>query len=151
MPYATVVVGTDGSPSAELAVRAAAEVAVGDGAHLVVVAAFAAARPDAERDPHGGPAAPLGPQRAPADQHNAEAVAARGGTLAEDLGIQSVTVLAGAGPASDVLLASAAAHGADLIVVGSQGMTGPSRFVLGGVANTVSHHATCDVLVVHTT
>ena len=33
--------------------------------------------------------------------------------------------------------------GADLIVVGNKGMTGAKRFLLGSVPNKVSHHAPC--------
>jgi nucleotide-binding universal stress UspA family protein len=40
-------------------------------------------------------------------------------------------------------------EGADLIVVGSQGMRGVGR-VLGSVPNKVSHRAPCDVLIVQT-
>jgi nucleotide-binding universal stress UspA family protein len=29
-------------------------------------------------------------------------------------------------------------------------MASPARFILGSVPNTVSHHAPCDVLIVHT-
>ena len=39
----------------------------------------------------------------------------------------------------------------DVIVVGSKGLTGASRFLLGSVASSVSHHAPCDVFIVHTT
>jgi nucleotide-binding universal stress UspA family protein len=39
---------------------------------------------------------------------------------------------------------------ADLIVVGSRGMTGARR-VLGSVPNSVAHNATCSVLIVQTT
>jgi nucleotide-binding universal stress UspA family protein len=47
------------------------------------------------------------------------------------------------------LLSVAEAVGADLIVVGNRGMKGPRR-VLGSIPNNVSHHASCDVLVVDT-
>ena len=47
MPYRNVVVGTDGSETAELAVRHAAELAKAFGARLTVVTAFTA-RPDEE-------------------------------------------------------------------------------------------------------
>lgn len=38
----------------------------------------------------------------------------------------------------------------DLVVVGSRGLTSPTRFVLGNVPNAVSHHAPCDVAIIHT-
>ncbi|MEX2492598.1 MAG: universal stress protein [Nitrospirales bacterium] len=37
---------------------------------------------------------------------------------------------------------------ADLVIVGSKGLTGLRRFFMGSVAQTVSHHAPCSVLVV---
>ena len=39
---------------------------------------------------------------------------------------------------------------ADLIVVGSRGMTGAKRFLLGSVPNKVAHHAFCNVMIVYT-
>jgi nucleotide-binding universal stress UspA family protein len=39
---------------------------------------------------------------------------------------------------------------ADLLVVGSRGMTGPARFLLGSVPNRCAHHATCSVLIIRT-
>jgi nucleotide-binding universal stress UspA family protein len=50
-----------------------------------------------------------------------------------------------------VLLTVASELDADLIVVGSRGLTSPARFVLGSVAGSVAHHAPCDVLIVQTT
>jgi nucleotide-binding universal stress UspA family protein len=49
------------------------------------------------------------------------------------------------------LLEVAESTNADLIVVGNRGMTGVKRFVLGSVPNKVAHHASCSVLIVHTT
>jgi hypothetical protein len=37
---------------------------------------------------------------------------------------------------------------ADFIVVGSKGLTGPRRFLLGSVAHKVARHAPCSVIVV---
>lgn len=36
------------------------------------------------------------------------------------------------------------------VVVGSKGMAGAARFLLGSVPNTVSHHITTDLLIVGT-
>ena len=41
-------------------------------------------------------------------------------------------------------------RGADLIIVGSRGTTGTSRFLLGSVPNKISHHAPCAVLIIRT-
>ncbi|HXZ62074.1 MAG TPA: universal stress protein, partial [Acidimicrobiales bacterium] len=56
---------------------------------------------------------------------------------------------AGRGNADDVILKRAAEVNADLIVVGSKGMTGARRY-LGSVPNSVAHGAHCAVLVVKT-
>jgi nucleotide-binding universal stress UspA family protein len=40
---------------------------------------------------------------------------------------------------------------ADVLVVGSRGMSGARRFVLGSVPNKVSHHCPCSLLIVDTT
>ncbi|HJR44633.1 MAG TPA: universal stress protein [Actinomycetota bacterium] len=67
--------------------------------------------------------------------------------LASDYGAKAVTA---AGPPAEVLIAQAEAHDAGLIVVGSVGMSGAKRFLLGSVPNKVSHHAPTDVLIVKT-
>ena len=40
---------------------------------------------------------------------------------------------------------------ADLIVVGSRGLTGIKEIILGSVSNYVTHHAPCSVFIVHKT
>ncbi|MHB1786949.1 MAG: universal stress protein, partial [Acidimicrobiales bacterium] len=80
----------------------------------------------------------------------AEALANQASNQARELGVESVSVRAEAGEAASVILDVADDMGADLIVVGSRGMTSPSRFLLGSVPNAISHHGKCDVLIVRT-
>jgi nucleotide-binding universal stress UspA family protein len=47
------------------------------------------------------------------------------------------------------IVAYAAAEGVDLIVMGTHGRTGASRFLLGSVAERVVREATCPVLTIH--
>lgn len=148
MTYRQVVVGTDGSATAEDAVRTAASMAATFAARLTIVTAFER-DPDAEVERQA--AAPVELGWALTDRTQAEERAQRGRALAREAGADDVVVATDEGPPADVLLTVAADVGADLVVVGNRGMTGASRFVLGSVANTVSHHAPCDVLVVHTT
>jgi len=54
------------------------------------------------------------------------------------------------GDPAEMLIDTAENSGGDLIVVGSKGMTSAKRFILGNVPNKVSHHAPCDVVIVHT-
>src|SRR5699024_4430548 len=129
--YKTIVVGTDGSESAERAVGHAIGLAVADQARLIVVTAFV--RGDAAPDD----SIPADVRWQVTDANTAEAHARRGRERAHD------------GDASDKLHETAEDFNADLMVVGSIGLTGATR-LLGSAANTVLHHAPCDVLVVHT-
>jgi nucleotide-binding universal stress UspA family protein len=144
--YSTVVVGTDGSETAQRAVRQAAALAVDHGARLVVVTAY---------EPRGDElvatsGAPKDLQWMLTDKVQAEELTQAGRDVAKEVGVARVSVQAAAGSPSDVLLEAAADHGADCIVVGSVGLTSATHF-LGSVASSVAHHAPCDVLVVHTT
>ena len=151
MPYSTVVVGTDGSATAETAVQARGRLAADHGARLVIVTAYEAAR-RRTRPRRRRARAPMDIKWALTDRD------AGGG---EGAGTASRSPPSWAprawsrkqwpGVPPDVLLETAAADfDADVIVVGSKGLTGASRFVLGSVASAVSHHAPCDVLIVQT-
>jgi nucleotide-binding universal stress UspA family protein len=147
MPYRNVVVGTDGSASAEGAVRHAAELARACRARLTVVTAYQqhpneTARLQAD--------APEDIRWMLTDSASAEEKARQGRALAKELGLTDVKVRVGDGDAAEQLIEAAEETGADLIVVGSKGMTGAKRFLLGSVPNRVSHHAPCDVIIVHT-
>ena len=73
------------------------------------------------------------------------------GAPLEELGSEyGVRVIAVPGPPAEVLVSQAQELGAGLLVVGSVGMTGRRRFLLGNVPNKVSHHATTDLLIVKT-
>jgi nucleotide-binding universal stress UspA family protein len=52
------------------------------------------------------------------------------------------------GDPAEVLIDVANEQNADLIVVGSRGLAGIKRFLLGSVSNKVSHHASCSVMIV---
>jgi nucleotide-binding universal stress UspA family protein len=52
------------------------------------------------------------------------------------------------GRAEEAILDEATAWGADLIVVGSHGLSGWRRFVLGSVSQAVAAHAPCSVEIV---
>ncbi len=54
------------------------------------------------------------------------------------------------GEPADALIKAAEAVEADLLVVGNRGMSGVRRFVLGSVPNKVSHHSPCSLLIVDT-
>ena len=66
------------------------------------------------------------------------------------MGVADVRTRSEPGDPADALIDAAEDTGGDVIVVGSRGMTGATRFFLGSVPNKVSHHAPCDVLIVST-
>ena len=146
MPYTSIVVGTDGSETAGLAVREAARLAALHDARLVIVTAFTREHHDRETEK-----VPDELRWAITDRHQAEEKAKAGRHAAHEEGAKHIVIVADEGDPSEKIIEAAEDHNADLIVVGSKGLTSASRFLLGSVANTVSHHAPCDILIAHTT
>ena len=62
--------------------------------------------------------------------------------------IMRVTRSTPSGDPADVIVAAAAAHDADLVVVGARGLGGMSRLLLGSVSEKVLRYARCPVLIV---
>ena len=142
--FKSIVVGTDGSPTARHAVRTAADLARRYGATLHVVCAYRAS-PAAVTVMSG--MVPVMP--------DAELAAAMETMLAETAdecrgGGVEVQTYACQGDAADAIVNVAETQGADLVVVGNRGMQGARRLI-GSVPNNVSHHAPCSVLIVQTT
>ena len=142
--FSSIVVGTDGSQTADRALARALEMARLTGARLHVVSAYA---PSAARVTGGAPAAEASEWSVGPD-FEAEGVLDRAKTRAKADGVE-IEVRAPKGDAADAILAVAGEAGADLIILGSRGMQGARR-VLGSVPNKVSHRAPCDVLIVQT-
>jgi nucleotide-binding universal stress UspA family protein len=147
MPYRSVLVGTDGSEGATRAVRHAALLAKAHGARLTVLSAF---QPDPTATARAQEEAPEEIKWRITDAAAADEHAEAGRRAALELGVADVRVRAEPGDAAEALVNAADDTGADVIVVGSKGMTSAARFLLGAVPNKVSHHAPCDVLIVHT-
>jgi len=147
MPYRNVVVGTDGSETAELAVRHAAELAKAFGARLTVVTAFI---PRPEEEAKRLQEAPEDVRWAITDSTSADERARQARTIAREAGVEDVVLRVDSGDPAALLIDAADDSGGDVIVVGSKGMTSAKRFVLGSVPNKISHHAPCDVVIVHT-
>ena len=122
-----VLVATDRSETAERAVRFATEMAERYGAELFVLRVLLSddgTRAEATRE-----------------------LAEYAESLAGERGRSSVVV--GADPA-EAIVESARREKADVLVVGSVGMTGRREFLLHNVPNRVSHNAPCTVVIVHT-
>jgi nucleotide-binding universal stress UspA family protein len=149
--YKVIVVGTDGSDTASLAVQAATNLASLSGATLHILHATERKTPGVIAFAASGGVSEL----AAADKNKTIAresrrVCEEAATEARGLGVD-VKIHAVAGEPADALIAVAEEVSADLIVVGNRGMSGARRFVLGSVPNTVSHHCPCSLLIVDTT
>jgi nucleotide-binding universal stress UspA family protein len=145
--FRAIVVGTDGSETAQKAVDAAIELAKLSGATLELVSAY---------EPVSNQRLRREAREVPADMqwtiHRRAEVDATLHEAAEQAGAAGVTAREHAreGDAADAILDVAEELGADLIVVGNKGMTGAKRFLLGSVPNKVSHHAPCAVMIIRT-
>jgi nucleotide-binding universal stress UspA family protein len=141
--YKTVVVGTDGSGTANKAAETAANLAREWGSALHIVVAYSGG----SRGMGEASGAALVDSGGAIQREAANEVAAKASsTWAEGL---DVTVHAVGGHAADAIVDTADSVSADLIVVGSKGMQGARRF-LGSVPNSVAHTANCAVLIVKT-
>ena len=141
--FGSIVVGTDGSETADIALRRAIDLAALTGAKLHVVSAY---EPAPARIGGNKPVAEAAEWSVGSD-FKVDAVLQRARERARDVEIE---VHAPKGDAADSLIQTAKEQNADLIVLGSRGMRGARR-VLGSVPNKVSHQAPCDVLIVQTT
>jgi nucleotide-binding universal stress UspA family protein len=137
----SIVVGTDGSPSADAAVRRAAEIAKGTGSRVHLVTAYPDVPTYRETITSSAKAKPIDLREV------AESVLARESRALGDEGID-VTTHAREGDPAEVIIDVAQEEGADLIVVGARGLSGLQRFLLGSVSSKLSHHAPASVMVV---
>src|SRR5690242_558093 len=127
-----IVVGTDGSETAALALNEACDLAKSTGAKLHIVSAYVpigGARVASE----GGESRMVGPDM----QVDGVLDTAAGAVHAR--GVEA-ECHARKGDPADALLSVADEVGADVIVVGNRGMTGTKRFLLGSVPDKISHH-----------
>ena len=142
--FESILVGTDGSDAAGVAVARAVRLAAALGARLQIVSAY---EPVPERHLR------VARVHVPSDvqvnmREEVLALLESSRRDAEAAGVSRVETFARVGDAADAILDVAEEQGSDLIVVGNKGMTGATRFLLGSVPNKVSHHAPCSVLIV---
>ena len=123
-----ILVGTDRSETAELAVAWAADMAARYGAELVLVQVL--------RDENAG-----------AKEQTRSDLLTHAQTLAGERA--RAVVLVDSDPARAIVTA-ARDEKVDVVVVGSVGMSGRKEFLLENVPNRVSHNAPCTVVIVDT-
>lgn len=134
------LVAVDGSPESAKAADRAVELANKLGAQLLIVTV---------EDPRGLALPPTGPQRSDRRAAPTSAqIVEREWRRAKHEGVSaSSAVLQALDPAEEIVR-HAEAQGAEMIVVGSRGLTGIKRVLLGSVASKVVALAHCPVLVV---
>lgn len=138
-----IVVGTDGSDTADVAVQRAAALAKLTGARIELVSGY--------REDYSlvaGTGMYVGDLSGDA-RRAADGCLESTATRLRAEGLEVETHCMGGDPA-DALIGVAEATEATMIVVGSKGMHGGRRFLLGNVPNKVSHHAPCSVMIVRT-
>jgi nucleotide-binding universal stress UspA family protein len=144
--FESILVGTDGSAAAGVAVAHAVQLTSALGARLQIVSAY---EPVPERHLR------VARVHVPSDvqvnmREEVLALLESSRRDAEAAGVSRIETFARVGDAADAILDVAEEQGSDLIVVGNKGMAGATRFLLGSVPNKVSHHAPCSVLIVRT-
>lgn len=143
--YHRIVVGTDGSATADRAVDAAGGIARLTGGSVHIVTAYRPVRAAAVVAGAAATQTWFGEE----ERQAAEAMVTAAAERLKGRGVDAVAV-ARLGDPADVLLATAEEFDADLLVVGNRGMNGVRRYLLGSVADRVAHHASCTVHIAHT-
>jgi len=143
-----IVVGTDGSETANEAVETAVELAKLSNAKLEIVSAYEPVPQSRLKDEGQGIAGDVSHIVNP--REDVQFILDKAAAVAKKAKIDVVTPPREGEPA-DAILDVAEENDADLVMVGNKGMTGARRFLLGSVPNKISHHAPCDVWIVKTT
>ena len=131
-----ILVATDRSPSADRAVRHAADLASRYAAELIVLQVVV---PDALQEAAGEEATRVADVTPDLEAFARELAGERG----------RARVVVDPDPA-EAIIRAATREDVDAIVVGNVGMSGRKRFLLGNVPNRVSHNAPCSVFIVDT-
>ena len=132
----TVLLATDGLPASEPANEQAIDLAIQMRAKLIVVSVVASLRQSSEGQGGDG------------DSRDSMAARAQGIVQRAKAAGADAAFLVWEGEAGDAIVAAADSEGADLIVIGSHGRSGVSRFFIGSVSDYVVRHAHCPVMVV---
>lgn len=146
--YASVLVGTDGSETSFRAVDRAALIARDADATLWLLTAY---RPMSPREVQDARAALGDDSYKVAGSTPAEDVLRDAADRAKALGVSKVETLAVEGDPVDALVHAVQDRGIDLLVVGNRGLNSLAGRLLGSVPANITHKASCDVLIVHTT
>jgi nucleotide-binding universal stress UspA family protein len=140
-----IVVATGGSDWSDHALRYALDFAARYRVEEVVVVYVVPPTAKVTVDPMGMVVLPPTPEAVPST--TGQEVLARAEADARARGVLCRTVLR-EGPVADQIVRVASEERADLVVVGSRGLTGIRRLLLGSISNEVAVKAPCPVMIV---
>ncbi|PAT08802.1 MULTISPECIES: universal stress protein [Corynebacterium] len=143
--YTSIAVGTDGSPTSLVAVRAAASLARVYDAQLTVICAHYTAS--------GSMLNSTNAELSKIDivtETGAQEILTRARAIAEEEQAPKVNVVSKAGQPANVLLESVSEYEVDLLVVGNKGMRSLAGRVFGNIPGSVAKKAPVDVMLVDT-
>jgi len=146
-PYRSVVVGTDGSPTARRALDASISVAIALDVPLTIATAFERGmfdRPSASVQSHFPGGFAMGQEAGWAREVATDAAA-----IARQAGVADVRQTTPVGAAAEALIELASRSADDLIVVGTRGLSETAERVVGNIPHELTHHAHNDLLMIH--
>lgn len=144
--FRNIIVGFDGSTDSSKAVRVACSIATKYDSRLTVIHVYKS--PSTVFAPGPGMPVPDFAELERAAEEVGKGVLAKGIELATRSGVKAKGELMEGTSAVEAIVTFASQEKADLIVVGTRGMTGFKKLVLGSVSAGLVGHANCPVLVV---
>jgi nucleotide-binding universal stress UspA family protein len=146
--YKTVLVGTDGSATSFRAVDRAAVIARDADATLYLLTAY---HPMTQREIQDAARALGSEAYKVTGSGPAESVLGDAEDRARKVGTKKIERLAVEGDPVEALAKAVTDRKIDLLVVGNRGLNTLTGRLLGSVPANITHKASCDVLIVHTT
>jgi nucleotide-binding universal stress UspA family protein len=140
-----IIVAFDGSKDSVKAVQLACSMAVKYASEVTIVHVYAS--PVIGFSAASGMPIPDYKDLEDATRETGQKVLARGVQLASGAGVEAGGVLLESSSVVEALVEFATKEKADLIVVGTRGMTGFKKLILGSVSSGLVSHSPCPVLV----
>lgn len=144
--FQRVVVAFDGSKDSEKAVQVACSIAGKYGSKVTVVHVYRS--PTTVFAPGPGMPVPDFADLEAAAEDTGRGILNRGVEIASKLAVKAKGELMESSSAVEAIVTYASEEKADLIVMGTRGMTGFRKLLLGSVSSGVVAHAKCPVMVV---
>lgn len=143
--FSRILVAFDGSKDSVKAVQLACSLASKYGSEVTLAHVFAS--PSIGFSGASGMPIPDYSDLEDAAKQTGQEILSRGIKLASDSGVRAKGELLESPSVVEALVVHATKGGADLIVVGTRGMTGFKKLILGSVSSGLVSHSPCPVLV----